>query len=134
MEANRKFKDKAASIDKQLDEAIAAIDWNRRNQAETSLASFVETYLMGVLFEVPPSPKMREVMQSMWDSLSDSKPFQVMLPRGSGKSVVATSMLLYLIATGKRKFAVIVSQSARSAAMMMKDFYYILTNKDSAFV
>jgi len=42
-------------------------------------------------------------------------------------------MLLYLIATGKRKFAVIVSQSARSAAMMMKDFYYILTNKDSAF-
>lgn len=57
-----------------------------------------------------------------------------MLPRGAGKSVVATSMLLYLIATGKRKFAVIVSQSARSASMMMKDFYYILTNKDSAFV
>lgn len=57
-----------------------------------------------------------------------------MLPRGSGKSVVATAMLLYLIATGKRKFAVIVSQSARSATMMMKDFYYIITNKDSAFV
>jgi len=64
---------------------------------------------MGVLFEVPPSKKMREVMDSMFDSLSDSKPFQVMLPRGEGKSVVAISMLLYLIATGKRKFAVIVS-------------------------
>lgn len=56
-----------------------------------------------------------------------------MLPRGSGKSVVSTAMLLYLIATGKRKFAVIVSQSARSASMMMKDFYFILTNKDSPF-
>lgn len=64
---------------------------------------------MGVLFEVPPSSKMRYVMQSMFTALSDSKPFQVMLPRGSGKSVVATAMLLYLIATGKRKFAVIVS-------------------------
>lgn len=73
-------------------------------------------------------------MNAMFNSLSDSKPFQVMLPRGAGKSVVAESMLLYLISTGKRKFAVIVSQSARSASMMMKDFYYILTNKDSAFV
>jgi len=69
----------------------------------------------------------------MFDALADSKPFQVMLPRGSGKSVVATAMLLYLIATGKRKFAVIVSQSARSASLMMKDFYYILTNKESKF-
>ena len=52
---------------------------------------------------------MRKVMKSMFDSLQDSKPFQVMLPRGSGKSVVATAMLLFLVATGKRKFAVIVS-------------------------
>lgn len=42
-------------------------------------------------------------------------------------------MLLYLIATGKRKFAVIVSQSSRAASMMMKDFYFILTNKDTPF-
>lgn len=70
----------------------------------------------------------------MQDSLSEAKPFQVMLPRGSGKSCVAEAMLLYLIATGRRKFAVIVSQNARSASMMMKDFYFILTSRDSAFV
>ena len=109
MEKKRRHNDKAASIDKELDEAIANIDWNRRSQAEVSLSTFVEAYLMGVLFEVPPSKKMRDVMKSMFDALSDSKPFQVMLPRGSGKSVVATAMLLYLIVTGKRKFAVIVS-------------------------
>ena len=57
-----------------------------------------------------------------------------MLPRGYGKSCVAIAMLLYLISTGKRKFAVIVSQNARSAAMMLKDLYFIITNKDSAFV
>ena len=65
--------------------------------------------MMGQLFEVPPSSHMRVVMKSMEDSLSESKPFQVMLPRGYGKSCVAIAMLLYLIATGKRKFAVIVS-------------------------
>lgn len=75
LEANRKFKDKAASIDKEMDEALSNIDWNRRTQAEKSLVAFIEAYLMGVLFEVPPSPKMREVMNSMFDSLSDSKPF-----------------------------------------------------------
>ena len=89
---------------------------------------------MGQLFEVPPSSHMRTVMKSMEDSLSESKPFQVMLPRGYGKSCVAIAMLLYLISTGKRKFAVIVSQNARSAAMMLKDLYFIITNKDSAFV
>lgn len=62
LEKKRRFIDKAASIDKELDEAIANIDWNRRNAAEKSLVSFVETYLMGMLFEVPPSPKMRHVM------------------------------------------------------------------------
>lgn len=56
-----------------------------------------------------------------------------MLPRGSGKSCVAEAMLLYLISYGVKKFAVIVSQSSRSAAMMQKDFYYILSNKGSAF-
>ena len=47
--------------------------------------------------------------------------------------MVATAMLLYLIATGKRKFAVIVSQSARAASMMMRDFYFIISTKESAF-
>ena len=75
LEKKRRRTDKAASIDKEMDEALNNIDWNRRTQAEKSLVAFIEAYLMGVLFEVPPSPKMREVMNSMFDSLSDSKPF-----------------------------------------------------------
>ena len=59
MEKKRRFTDKAASIDKEMDEALRNIDWNRRKQAETSLCAFVETYLMGMLFEVAPSSKMR---------------------------------------------------------------------------
>lgn len=66
LEKKRRHTDKAASIDKELDEAIANIDWNRRTQAETSLVAFIEAYLMGVLFEVKPSAKMREVMKAMF--------------------------------------------------------------------
>lgn len=75
LEKKRRRTDKAASIDKDMDEALSNIDWNRRTQAEKSLDAFIEAYLMGVLFEVPPSQKMREVMKSMFDALSDSKPF-----------------------------------------------------------
>lgn len=75
LEKKRRATDKAASIDKAMDEALSNIDWNRRTQAEKSLDAFIETYLMESLFEVPPSSHMRGVMKSMFDSLSDSKPF-----------------------------------------------------------
>lgn len=70
MEKKRRFTDKAASIDKDMDEAIKKIDWQRRANAEKSLDSFVETYLMGSLFEVPPSQQMRQVMRAMFRSLA----------------------------------------------------------------
>lgn len=41
MEKKRRYTDKAASIDKDLDEAMKKIDWNRRNAAEVSLDAFI---------------------------------------------------------------------------------------------
>ncbi len=40
-EAKRRFDDKAASIDQQLDEALAGIDWKRRKEAEKSIEKWV---------------------------------------------------------------------------------------------
>ena len=74
-EKSRAFNDRAFSIDKEMDAAIKEIDWQRRKSAKKSLVNFVNTYLMGTLFEEPPSPHMEEVMRSMELSLMDSKPF-----------------------------------------------------------
>lgn len=41
MEIKRRQDDKAACIDKELDEAIAKIDWNRRREAETDIVKWV---------------------------------------------------------------------------------------------
>ena len=37
METNRRFQDKAASIDQQLDEARSKINWKRRKEAEADI-------------------------------------------------------------------------------------------------
>jgi len=54
------------------------------------------------------------------------------LPRGSGKTTLASIAVLYLIATGRRKFCVIVSQNARSAANILKDIWRMVV-EESAF-
>ena len=75
MEKKRRFVDKAASIDKDMDEAIQNINWERRNKAEKDLPSFIDTYLMGRLFETQPSEQMKKVMLSLEESINMAKPF-----------------------------------------------------------
>ena len=40
-EAKRRFDDRAASIDQQLDEALEGIDWKRRKEAEKSIEKWI---------------------------------------------------------------------------------------------
>lgn len=40
---------------------------------------------------------------------------------------------LYLLATGKRKFCVVVSQNARAAANILRDIWRPIVEKDTAF-
>lgn len=54
VELTRRFHDKAASIDQQLDQAFSQIDWKRRKAAEKSLVAWVKTYCIGLLLDDPP--------------------------------------------------------------------------------
>ena len=108
-DAKRKHDDKRASIDNILDEARSKIDWNRRNYAKKSLVNFINTYLMDSLFDSPPSPNMCKAIAEMFHCLTDSRPYNIELPRGCGKTTVSEAMLLYLLVYGIRKFCVIVS-------------------------
>ena len=64
-EAKRRFDDRACSIDTQLDEAYQHIDWQRRNQAESSPVKFVRSYLVGLMMQDAPSPRLCQVIEQM---------------------------------------------------------------------
>lgn len=112
-------------------EAFSKIDQKRKQQASHSLQSFIETYLMGVLFEDPPSQKMRYVLDVMEKSLDESVPVQLMLPRGAGKTTATEALLLYLLLYGMRKFVVIVSANARSASNILRDIWRVIQDTDT---
>ena len=61
-EKNWRFQEKAASIDKDFNEALTKIDWERRNKAQTSLVSFIDTYCIGILLDDKPSVKAKECL------------------------------------------------------------------------
>lgn len=132
-EAKRKHDDKRASIDDLIDEANKHIDWERREFAKKSLVNFIDTYLMDSLFDSPPSPNMEKAIDEMFRCLSDSRPYNIELPRGCGKTTVSEAMLLYLLVYGLRKFCVIVSANQRQAQTILKDIYRVISERDTPF-
>ena len=61
-EKSRRHQDKIASIDAEMDAALEAVDWERRNAAEEDVEKWIDTYLVGLMMEDAPSPKMRELL------------------------------------------------------------------------
>ena len=88
---------------------------------------------MDVLFEDPPSENFKIALRQMEKALLDSRPYNIELPRGSGKTTAAEAMLLYMLAFGLRKFLVIISNNARSATCILKDIWRVISEKDTAF-
>lgn len=77
---------------------------------------------------------MEKAIAEMFRCLSDSRPYNIELPRGCGKTTISEAMLLYLLVFGLRKFCVIVSANQRQAQTILKDIYRVISEKDSAFV
>lgn len=123
----------AYSIDKDYQEAISKIDWDRRNHARESLVSFIETYLVGNLFSFTPEGKMCEALAEMEKSLVSSRPYNIELPRGSGKTTAAEAMCLYLLSYGIRKFLVVISNNQRAAGNILNDLYHIISDGSTAY-
>ena len=133
IELQHEFLDRESSIDQQLEEAIKNINWKRREAASKSLVSFIKTYCMGLMIDDEPSPMFIQALNEMEFALSQSRPYNIELPRGTGKTTACTMAVLYLLATGKRKFCVIVSQNARSAGSVLKDIWRPIAEKDTDF-
>jgi hypothetical protein len=91
------------------------------------------TYCIGLMIDDAPSPKFVEALKEMEFALSQSRPYNIELPRGQGKTSAAEMAVLYLLATGRRKFCVIVSNNARAATNILKDIWRPIAEKDTAF-
>lgn len=125
--------DSAYSIDAEFQEALKKIDRERRNKARGSLVEFIKTYLVGSLFSFPPEGMMCQALEEMEHSLASARPYNIELPRGSGKTTAAEAMCLYLLAYGFRKFLVVISNNQRAAGNILNDLYHVVTDGDGPF-
>ena len=125
--------DSAYSIDAEYQEAVEKIDWDRRNKARASLVDFINTYLVGSLFTFPPEGKMCEALSEMEASLTSARPYNIELPRGSGKTTAAEAMCLYLLSYGLRKFLVVISNNQRAAGNILNDLYHVVSDGSGAY-
>lgn len=96
----QKHRDRDASIDAELDAAISAINWERRNAAEQSLGAWVRTYMVGLALAEEPSPKGYEVLAQMERALTAHKNYMLCMQRGGGKSSFCICASLFAVATG----------------------------------
>lgn len=125
--------DAAYSIDAEYQEAVDKIDWERRNKARESLVAFINTYLVGSLFTFPPEGKMCEALAEMEASLTSARPYNIELPRGSGKTTAAEAMCLYLLSYGIRKFLVVISNNQLAAGNILNDLYHVVSDGSTAY-
>lgn len=62
-----------------------------------------------------------------------SRPYNIELPRGSGKTSAAQACILWLISNGIRKYCVIVANNQRQANGLVNDFARIITEGGTAY-
>ena len=134
-EASRKFQDKLASIDQQLDEAIAKINWERRRHAEANIVAWVAAYCIGPFLDETPPPLGEEILREMHRAITDTttRPYLIAMARGSGKTSYIECVTMYALATGQKKFPVIISQNATSAQNILQDLFRIVMDADTPF-
>lgn len=123
----------AYSIDAEYKDAVARIDWDRRNHAREGLVAFINTYLVCSLFTFPPEGKMADALAEMEASLTSARPYNIEMPRGAGKTTAAEAMCLYLLSYGIRKFLVVISNNQRAAGNILNDIYHIISDGSSVF-
>lgn len=94
---------------------------------------FVQTYCIGSMIDDSPSAKYIAALREMENALTQSRPYNIELPRGSGKTSAAEMAVLWLISSGLRKFAVIVSANHAQAQNIIKDIFRPIVEQGTAF-
>ena len=130
--ASRRNHDRFSEIDKEMNDALSKIDWERRKECEADIIKFTNTYCVGSLLDDKPPPHCQEILKQMLDACLANTPYLILTGRGSGKTSFSEIIILYLIATGRKKYGVLISNSAASSQNILNDIFRFITN-ESAF-
>ena len=129
----RAARDASVAIDAKLVEARTKIDWKRRKKAEKSLAAWLSTYGLGVFVDdPPPKPHGVKILAEMEEAVGSSRPYQVLVARGGGKTSYTEAAVAYLIATGRKRFCLISSINAKQAQQILREITAVFTEEPFA--
>lgn len=66
-------------------------------------------------------------------ALDDVRPYMIMMGRGNGKTCLCECAAAFAMATGRRKFPVVVSANARAASNILADVFRMFQEPDTPF-
>lgn len=112
----RQNKKNAASRDLVLPECA---DPDRRALCEMDIHLWLTTYFPKAFYR-PFTDQQKEIVRVILSCATDRTTQAIAAPRGSGKSVIARRVILFMILTGQLRFAVIVAATGRDAKNMLK--------------
>ena len=81
----------------------------------------------------PPPPKGDQILAEMESALDDVRPYMIMMGRGNGKTCYVECAAAFAMATGRRKFPVVVSANARAASNILADVFRMFQEPDTPF-
>ena len=104
------------------------VDKKRRKRACASFKSFCEEYFSDV-FYLDWSTIHLSVIETIERVVNDGEIFTLAMPRGSGKTTLCQTAILWAILTGRRKFGVLIASNATRADALLDDLKtWLLTN------
>lgn len=110
---------RAALSGRDIGEIPAVQDSARRAAGERSFRAFCETYL-SQRFTLAWSDDHLTAIDRIERSVRDGGLFALAMPRGNGKTTLAESAAIWTVATGLRRFVLLVGSTADAAKNLMK--------------
>lgn len=139
-QAKSRAKSSYADIGADMDSALAGVDWRRRRRAEGDLLFFMKAYCTsddpnaGAFLEIPPPKEMQPIVRDMEQAIGDASiPYHIRVARGHGKTAYTKGAALWVAATGRRRFEVVVGSNDANAANIIDDIFADITSSP-AFV
>lgn len=111
-------------------------DPERRARAEADLVEWLSTYTMATpgsfgLLARRPSPRLQEYARELEAIINKAGRVHVRMSRGAGKSSISKGALLFGLATGKVRFAVIFAANAYLAQAALEDVWGLLIGNET---
>ncbi len=94
-------------------------DPDRRALCELDIFDWLRTYFPKAFYR-PFTDQQKEIVRVIQACATDRMTQAIAAPRGSGKSVIARRVILFMILTGQLRFGVIVAATGRDAKNMLK--------------